>query len=215
MKHYTLPTPQSKVDAVILANGDFPSHNIPLSILSNNNYIVCCDGAVNKLSRTDIQPHAIVGDFDSLSETNRIKYANILHNNPNQETNDLTKAVDYCISIGFKKLIIVGATGQREDHTLANISLLLEYMEKGIDVQLITDYGLFVPLKENSSFDSFEGQQVSMFSFEKSPITTQNLKYPVNNRIFTNWWQGTLNESISNQFIIETTGKMIVYRIFK
>ena len=44
-----------------------------------------------------------------------------------QETNDLTKAVNYVKTLGFREVLILGATGRREDHTLGNISLLAQF----------------------------------------------------------------------------------------
>lgn len=209
-----MPSVETQADAVILANGNFPEHNIPLSILNNSKFLICCDGAINKLSLTDKEPNAIVGDCDSLSESNKEKYKRILHPNSDQETNDLTKAVNFCLNLGLSKIIILGATGQREDHTLGNISLLIEYKSRDIDVIMITDHGVFTPIITTTTFESYEGQQVSIFSFSEDKLTSIGLKYPIKERIFSNWWQGTLNESISENFIIETTGKHIVFRVF-
>ena len=61
--------------------------------------------------------------------------------NPDQETNDQTKAVNYLMEKGFRRIAIVGATGRREDHTLGNISLLMEYMRMGQKYVMYTDYG--------------------------------------------------------------------------
>lgn len=213
MQIYNLPSLDRQTDTVILANGEFPSHPIPLSILKNAQYIVCCDGATNNISQTDILPHAIVGDCDSLSKENQSKYTNIIHRVSEQDTNDLTKAVHFCLNSGKSKLTILGATGKREDHTLGNISLLCEYMQYA-DVEMITDFGIFIGIKEASTFESFVKQQVSLFSLDRKPITTHNLVYAVKNHIFSNWWQGTLNESDSDSFIIETEGRMIIYRAF-
>jgi len=213
MKKYKLPVLNQKSDTVILANGAFPSHAIPLSILNNANYIVCCDGAINNLSNTNIIPNAIVGDCDSLSEENNKRFAHIVHRTKDQETNDLTKAVHFCLKQGRNKITILGATGKREDHTIGNISLLCEYMKEA-EVEMISDYGVFVAIDKPSAFESMQGQQVSLFSLDKSKITTCNLVYAVKDHVFTNWWQGTLNESESKEFIIETNGRMIIYRLF-
>lgn len=201
------------IETVILANGEFPSHPAPLSILNNCKYLVCCDGAINNIDKSDKQPDAIVGDCDSLSEENVLRYANIIHRIAEQDTNDLTKAVSFCIGEGRKKITILGATGKREDHTIANVSLLCEYM-KNADVEMITDYGIFVGIEKTSVFESFEGQQVSLFCLDRKPVTSHNLLYPIANHEFTSWWQATLNESGGNEFIIETEGEMIVYRAF-
>ena len=59
------------------------------------------------------------------------------------------------------------------------------------------------------------GQQVSIFNIDNSPITSHNLKYPLNNMILDNLWNGTLNESLGEWFTIETKGKTLVYRTFE
>lgn len=215
MKKYNLPYINQQTDTVILANGEFPSGPIALSILQNCNYLICCDGATNNLTKSGIKkvPDAIVGDCDSLSEENRIRFAGIIHRIPEQETNDLTKAVLFCMQHGRKRITILGATGKREDHTIANISLLCEYMNNA-SVEMITDYGVFIGIDSGSLFESHAGQQVSLFCIDKCTVTSHNLTYPIENRVFTNWWQATLNESTGSEFQIDTDGRMIIYRAF-
>lgn len=214
MKIYKYPTLSTKADAIILANGEFPTNDIALSILTNNNYIVCCDGAINNLAHTDIVPQAIVGDCDSLSETNKKKYQDLIIQIEEQETNDLTKSVQYCISQAKKDLIILGATGQREDHTIANIGLLADYIDYIDDICMVTNHGVFNAINTSSVFETYPGQQISIFCISPCEVTTNNLKYPIQKRVFTNWWQATLNESISDTFSIETTGKLVIFRAF-
>lgn len=213
MKTYNLPYINQEVETVILANGEFPSNNIPLSIFNKSKYLVCCDGAINNLINTDKQPNAIVGDCDSLSEENRFKYAGIIHRISEQETNDLTKAVHFCLGQNRRKITILGATGKREDHTIANVSLLCEYMMDA-DVEMITDHGVFVAIDKPSVFSCFPKQQVSLFCVDRCSITSHGLVYPIIDHVFTNWWQATLNEAIKDEFKIETSGRTIVYRAF-
>lgn len=200
--------------AVIVANGKFPSHDIPLSIIKNAPYLVCCDGAANKVIARNFLPNAIVGDGDSVSDENKVRFADIFHQYDEQETNDLTKSVRFCLENGKTNIAIVGATGEREDHALGNISLLADY-HCICQVKMITDYGVFTPLSGKKIFESFKGEKVSLFSMEPKPITTIGLKYPINNRILTNWWQGTLNESEGDEFCVEASGKVIVFQRYK
>ena len=65
-------------EAVILANGDYPTHPIPLQILAYAPYIICCDGGANAYIDRGNVPDVIIGDGDSLSEENRRKYSHIL-----------------------------------------------------------------------------------------------------------------------------------------
>ena len=120
-----------KVEAVVLANGEYPTAPLPLQILADAPYVVCCDGGADEYIRNGHTPNLIIGDGDSISEENRKKYGHLLHRIAEQETNDQTKAVNYLLSQGKRRIAIVGATGKREDHTLGNISLLMDYLPPG------------------------------------------------------------------------------------
>ena len=109
---------------VILANGDFPKHPTPLRILKEATTIICCDGAVNNLVDHGLKPTHIIGDMDSISLELKNKYEDMLIHIADQNENDLRKALNWLGENGAKKAIILGATGKRDDHSLANIFTL-------------------------------------------------------------------------------------------
>ena len=198
-----------EIDAVILANGDYPSASTPLQILKEAPYVVCCDGGANEYIAQGHLPNVIIGDGDSLSEENRIKYASIIHRNPDQETNDQTKAIEFLFAQGKKRIAIVGATGKREDHTIGNISLLMDYMRMEINVRMSTDYGVFIPCKDTSILECRVGQQMSIFNFTAREMKAKGLAYPIYD--FTTWWQGTLNTCIDTSVTIEGKGEYLIF----
>ena len=112
--------------------------------------------------------------------------------------------------------MILGATGLREDHTLGNISLLAEYSVTA-RVKMVTDHGILEAVKMTSSFDSFAGQQVSIFSINSSTaVSSDGLRYPLNSLVLDNWWKGTLNEATGERFTLRFTGgPLIVFRKFR
>lgn len=63
-----------KVEAVVLANGEYPTAPLPLQILADAPYVVCCDGGADEYIRNGHTPNLIIGDGDSISEENRKKY---------------------------------------------------------------------------------------------------------------------------------------------
>ena len=197
------------IEAVVLANGDYPFADVPFQLLKRAPYVVCCDGGANEYIERGCLPDIIIGDGDSLSETNRLKYADLIYHNPDQETNDQTKAVQYLLSKGKRKIAIVGATGKREDHTIGNVSLLIEYMRMGAEVRSYTDYGVFVPCKDTRIFECRPGQQVSIFNFTAKGLKSKGLAYPIYD--FTSWWQGTLNRCTDTSFTIEAEGEYLVF----
>ena len=198
---------------VIIANGRFPTHPTPLSYIERASFIVCCDGAANEFIEIGGKPNAIVGDCDSISKENIVRFADILYPNNDQETNDLTKSVQFCVDKGIKDITIVGGTGKREDHTLGNISLLAEYVHIA-NVVMATNWGIFTPINTTTQFKSFIGEQVSIFSIDHTKVSSQNLRYPLSNRILSNWWEGSLNESLDESFTIQTTSRIIVFQAY-
>lgn len=203
-------------DAIILADGNFPEHQMPLELLHNAKRIICCDGSVIKLLEAGLQPSAVVGDLDSLTDEISEGYGDILYADYDQETNDLTKAFKWCYERGYRKIAILGATGKREDHTLGNISLLAEYVRTAYII-MVTDTGIFTPYNASCRIDSFPGQQVSIFSVNpETKITSVGLKYKLDNLRLHNWWKGTLNESEATSFELRFEGgPIIVYQKFR
>ena len=200
---------------VIVADGMFPEHDIPLGYLKNAGNIICCDGSTGNLLKAGYIPDAIVGDMDSLSEKIAKRFRDRIFPDRNQDTNDLTKAVNWCTSRGFKDIVILGATGKREDHTIGNISLLTEY-SKDVKVIMVTDTGILLPFFRNPEVSSFPGQQVSIFSIDpETEISSQGLRYPLEKKKLNNWWIATLNESLGDNFSLEFEGgSVIIYLKF-
>lgn len=199
----------------ILANGQFPAHTAPLAALRAAERIVCCDGAVERLAGTGLEPAWVVGDLDSLSEAGCARYREKLVRVREQETNDLTKAFRFCLSRGWRELALVGATGLREDHTLANLSLLPDFAREA-SVLLLTDTGWFTPLNASARLPSHEGQQVSIFSFDpETAVYAEGLRYPLNGLRLTRWWQAALNEACGDAFgLTFDGGPLLVYQTY-
>ena len=196
-------------DAVIVAGGEFPTAPQPLEVLQSAPFVVCCDGAADRYIATGRVPDAIVGDGDSISAANREKFAHLLHIISEQETNDQTKAVRFLLERDKRRIAIVGATGKREDHTIGNISLLIEYARMGCDVCSFTDHGVFIPCNGTTTHKCRKGQQVSIFSITARNLSATGLLYPIYD--FNNWWQGTLNECTGDEFTINANGEYLLF----
>ena len=115
----------------------------------------------------------------------------------------------FLLSQGIKRIVLVGATGKREDHTLGNISLLMEYQQMRTEVVMLTDYGFFIPATGDKVFAGFPRQQVSVFNFGAEQLRSEGLKYPIYD--FHSLWQGTLNEVEHSSFRISAKGNYLVY----
>lgn len=204
------------MNCVILANGEFCTHEIPLNYLKNADFLIACDGAAN----LDIEPNVIIGDLDSFKNyQTKAKIIKV----KNQNTNDLTKAYKYALSMDFSDIFILGAGGKRDDHFIANIALLFQYFKlknrskNKVNLKMITNYGEF--FIKNSSFtcNTYKGQQISLFCLDtKAKFSSKNLKYELNSFSFKHLNSGTLNEALMDTFSIENHNnkELLVYLNF-
>ncbi|MEI6211560.1 MAG: thiamine diphosphokinase [bacterium] len=199
----------------ILANGAFPTHPTPLAALHAAERIVCCDGAAEKLVAAGLTPAAIVGDLDSLPAALHARFLDRVHPDSGQHDNDLAKAFRYCLQQGWRRLVILGATGLREDHTLGNLGWLADFALES-EVTLLTDTGTFTAVHQSTVLQSHPGQQVSLFTFDSlTVLQAQALRYPVENLRPTRWWQATLNEACSHEFTLcATGGPVLVFQTY-
>ena len=118
-----------KQPIIILANGAFPTHHIPLSILKNAGSVICTDGSANILNTYEMTPFAVIGDFDSYEET-KPPFSGKKIIESEQDNTDLEKALNWSLDNGVEKITILGATGLREDMTLANHYILFDYYDQ-------------------------------------------------------------------------------------
>lgn len=200
---------------VILANGAFPLSDRCRRIIDDAAKIICCDEAADHLVDYGKEPDVIIGDMDSLSEESKERYQPIIITIEEQDTNDLTKAVNYCVEKGFKAITILGATGLREDHTLGNISLLLEY-NRTINARIITDYGEFSTLNSGEEVRTHPGEKISFFSVDnRVRVTSRGLRFPLNGLALHNWWRASLNEATEETFMLEFESEwpLLLYRL--
>lgn len=210
---------------VIICDGSFPRTEYPRYLIRTADFIICCDGALKKFIRnskaifgTERLPDRVIGDMDSLPESLRKKYSDIIVKIDEQEHNDQTKAFRWAMENleGMESITILGATGEREDHTIGNISLLMEYARMydlegaGIQVQMITDHATVVAVTDTVEMDCGEGRQISIFSPDNTlKIKSEGLRWKTDDVVFDNWWKATLNRAVQDNICLEFSHRSI------
>lgn len=205
----------SQYSIIIVGNGETPQGEIPLQFLRHARFIVCCDGALDKLLKIGIKPNIVIGDCDSISEEKWQQFKDIIIEDKDEECNDLQKALKYCQKQHYEHVAVLGASGLRDDHQLANLSILNMYAEQ-MDLIMVSNYGLFSFISENTTFPSVPKQEVSVFSFDgKAEFSFSGLQYPVHKRQFNQLWEGSLNKALGECFTVEISGgRGVVFREF-
>lgn len=204
---------------VILAHGEYPSSERTLGFLKQADRIICCDGATERLLDDGIVPDLIVGDMDSLPQRLQQRYAGIIHRDGDQETNDLTKAFKAALEPLPDTIHILGATGRREDHTMANVSLLADYAEmlsgSSCDIDMITESGTFRAFcAKDACFNCPLGVEISIFAFDNTlQMSCEGLFYKTDRVTFDTLWKATLNRSTAEEFSLHLNhpAKVVVF----
>ena len=215
------------MDAVILCNGDFPRSAYPRHLLRSAGLVVCCDGALRTFLRHSERiygkrrmPDVVIGDLDSLSPAWLARLREEFPDTPvirveEQDYNDLTKAWRWLLARHpeVERLTILGATGKREDHTLGNLSLLMEYARHGIpplpgttlpdplpETAMVSDHGTAFAVTDSCELGLGAGRRISLFSPDNSlKLHADGLEWPTDAVVFDNWWKATLNRTVSDR----------------
>ena len=204
-------------DVVIICDGDFPKREYPQYLVRSADFIICCDGALAKFLRNSKKifgserlPDLVIGDMDTLSTAMQEKYSDIILRETEQEHNDQTKAVRWALgnidNIG--SIHILGATGGRADHTIGNLSLLMEYTRmfdlQDINIETVSDDCTAFPITDTIEIDCGEGRQMSIFSPDSTlRIKSEGLMYSTDDVVFDNWWKATLNKTSQDRIRLE------------
>lgn len=201
--------------AVIVGNGQFPKKEYPLYLLESADYVVCCDGALDTYlrhfsGRNLRRPDVVIGDMDSLSKKTAERFRDIAVKIDEQETNDQSKAFHYILEHfpDVDTIHILGATGKREDHTIGNLSLLMEYARemrrqdcgRTVSVDIVSDWSTAFAITDTCTLDVGEGRSVSIICPDNSlNIKSEGLVWPTDNVVFDNLWQATLNRASADR----------------
>lgn len=164
----------------IFLNGEYPSADSFYRKNAKNNFVVCADGAYNKLIKLGIKPDIVLGDMDSIQKklsdgTKRIKYPT------NKDETDGELALDYAVSKNPNEILVFGALGGRKDQELANIFLLSKYPSRNIKVSE-KNTSIWIA-KKKEQFGAKKGQTISLIpiSVKVTGIKTEGLRYKLNN----------------------------------
>ncbi len=210
-------------NVVIICDGSFPRTEYPRYLIRTADFIICCDGALTKFLRhsktifgSERLPNLVIGDMDTLSASMQKKYSDIIIKENEQEHNDQTKAVRWAINNlpDIESIHILGATGGRADHTIGNLSLLMEYTRmfdlKEIFIESISDEGVAFPANDTIEFDCGEGREISIFSPDNNlRIKSEGLMYKTDEVVFDNWWKATLNKASQDKVKLTFSHKSI------
>ena len=178
--------------------------------------VIAVDGGLESAEALGITPDYIVGDFDSVPRKLVEYYREELdvpvrEFNPVKDASDTEIALRLCLGLNRKKIVILGATGNRIDHLWANVQCLQIALEAGADACIMDAHNKIrlldktVTLKKEEAF----GPYFSLFPLEQ-PVDAFNItgaKYPLTNHFL----KPSDSLCVSNEFVEDEVEISFVY----
>jgi len=157
---------------------------------------------------------ACISDLDSVSESEKKiiskNIINLIILKTNKELTDGEECIIYAFKQKYSK-IIFASFGNRMDHFLVQISMLYKYREK--EIIIICNGTTAFLLKKGLNKIKSTKKYCSFICLEKDVITSQELKYPLNNFNInlesTNTISNELRENASNFDCFSKNGSTI------
>lgn len=182
-------------------------------------YVIGVDSGLNFLYRNQVVPTHIVGDFDSVSPE-VIDYYKAKSDIPIREFNPVKDATDteialrMAIELGVQELWILGATGTRLDHVLANMHILKIPHDAGVKAYIadecnrISLWGKEIRLSKKECF----GTYFSLFPFggEVEDVSIEGAKYPLSHYRMSPYESRCVSNEFEDEEVVITFPKGLI-----
>ena len=168
--------------ALIIANGAACSNELLGQLLEWSPLVVVLDSAMERVVELGIKVDVLLGDFDRGFDANYYRESHypieIIHT-PDQDKTDLEKAFDYLYARNIPAVNVVWATGKRADHTITNLTNIVNYREK-LKIVIIDDHSKVFLLPRKFEKWYTEKTPISLIPVGKvTGIHSFNLHYPL------------------------------------
>ena len=180
---------------IIVGGADISGYEYIKSQIRDDDFFIYCDGGLKHMDKLGRKPGLIVGDFDS-------------HEDPHMDVETITLpcekddtdtyfAVKEAIKRGYEEFLLIGVVGNRFDHTMGNISILLYLDYCGKNGVIIDDYSEMQIVSDKLVYidDSYSYFSLLNISGTAKGIEITDAKYPLENGEITPEYQyGISNE---------------------
>ena len=199
--------------ALIIGNSPDFDHSTIEKLAAKSNLILVTDGAILKLP-PGITPHIVCGDFDSLvleqvqPKFPKTEFVQL----PDQELNDLEKALLLAIERGATELFVVCIVGGAIDKSIANLSLLVRYHTR---IPIRAYHGQMecqiVSAGSSQRITLESGQVVSTLPLSSpTTLSLSGVRYPLNREDLQIGSRGVGNQALGGEVCVEVFDGMVV-----
>lgn len=193
--------------ALILCHGEPPSGALLARHVQGADVIVCTDGAADWAVQAGVPPHVVVGDMDSAT---RLPLTEIVDCGAHdaQDNSDAEKALLLALERGAERVVILGATGKRLDHTLANVWLVARYHERA-EILLADDWSELRVISGRFVLPAAPGQIISLLALTPDvTLDTAGLRWPLHGPLEMGT-RGLSNEAGGDEVVVDVKSGLV------
>ncbi len=201
---------------VIIGGAEIGDYAVIRRYLKADDFNIFCDSGLRHLDNLKLRPDLIVGDFDSCTNPNSEVETIILP--CEKDDTDTVFAVKEAAKRGWDDFLLIGVVGERLDHTLGNVSILLMLDSLGKQAKIVDDYSEMEIVSGKTAYidDSFAYFSLLNISGTAKGITIENAKYPLKNAEITCEYQyGISNEVLPGRSakVSVDEGKLLLVKV--
>lgn len=170
---------------IVLLDGEKPTAGFLKSQISEDDLLYCADGAANFLFAHGISPNVLIGDMDSIDKNVLDYFVNqnidIIRMPTEKDETDGQLIIEEAVKKEPDEIIVMGGMGNRLDHSLGNLQVLLKCAKTGIFIRHLSETEeIFVACSKTIVLGN-KGDTVSVIPFSENTIVSyKGLKYMLN-----------------------------------
>ena len=175
---------------VILSAGRVEHPALLKAYLRPDDWFVAADGGLCLAERLGVTPSLLVADFDSGQAPSTEAYPDleIRQFPPEKDWTDTLAAAITALERGARDFLLLGATGGRLDHTLANLAVLLYLRKHGAQAMAVDEWDqIQMLLPGDYILPVQKGWRLSLLAYggEVRGVTLQDVQYPLKDAVLT------------------------------
>lgn len=173
----------------LIITGGKINKNFAKKYLKSNKYdiIIAVDKGLETIDYLKLQPQYVLGDFDSVNTKILEKYKKqnikIIKLNPEKDLTDTHSAIDLALKLKSTEITILGAIGTRLDHTIANIHILKQALDKNIKAKIVNEKNEIELIDKEiiiKKDDNYKYVSIIPLTTQVTGITIEGMKYIIN-----------------------------------
>jgi len=207
----------------LIITGGKINKNFAKKYLKSNKYdiIIAVDKGLETIDYLKLQPQYVLGDFDSVNTKILEKYKKqnikIIKLNPEKDLTDTHSAIDLALKLKSTEITILGAIGTRLDHTMANIHILKQALDKNIKAKIVNEKNKIELINKEiiiKKDDNYKYVSIIPLTTNVTGITIEGMKYIINDYTLSIGDSlGVSNEQIDKEAKISIkTGILVVIK---